>query len=554
MDDRNIRTTMYGDGVLVATIDMPGRSMNVFSAALMDSVERLLDLVAANAEVRAVLLTSGKAAFLAGADLDMVRMFTQRARTDAPAALHALCGRLGRIFRRLETQGKPFVAAINGLALGGGLEVALACHERVASDQTVVGLPEIKLGLLPGAGGTQRLPRLVGQSLGLQLMLKGESRTAAQALEIGIVDAVVPAGELLNEARGRASRLLAGRGALAPRDGPQWRAPEAGALDTKDQVEDFVVSLGISAEQRRLYPAYDAILDCVMGGWNLPMTEAGHWEMDRFVDLIQNPVAGNMIRALFLDRQRAAKATAGAAQRAPRARVIGARAVEVAAALRAARVAVADEDASGVGAAIATSASDDAVTIATGSSNDGATISTGAPAAVRDRSTVAWLRGSLQPPRAFGAAVGVWVGDANSLGRAVEVCAEPGADETLGLDVARWLRATAMVTRGPSLLQRLEAAAATAATYSVNEKLLAVALEAARAWIDGGVPDLGIADSVAVAAGVHPAYTGGPFNYLKQRGATAITDEARQSSVRHGAGFEVPDGWAGLWTSFERAA
>jgi 3-hydroxyacyl-CoA dehydrogenase/enoyl-CoA hydratase/3-hydroxybutyryl-CoA epimerase len=542
MDDRNIRTALDGDGVLVATIDLPGRSMNVFSAAVMDSVERLLDWVAANAEVRAVVLTSGKAAFLAGADLDMVRMFTQRARTDASAALHALCGRLGRIFRRLETQGKPFVAAINGLALGGGLEVALACHERVASDQATVGLPEIKLGLLPGAGGTQRLPRLVGQSLGLKLMLTGESRTAAQALEAGIIDAVVPADDLLNEARNRASKL-AGRGALAPWDGPQWRAPEAGALDTKAQADDFVASLGIGAEERRLYPAYDAILDCVMGGWKLPMTEAGHWEMDRFVDLIQNPVAGNMIRALFLDRQRAAKATAGAAQRAPRARVIGAKAVEVAATLRAARVAVAERD-----------ESDDGVTIATSVADDGATIVTGAPVATRDRSTVAWLRGSLQPPLTFGAAVGVWVGDANSLGRAVEVCIEPGADETLGLDVARWLRATAMVTRGPSLLQRLEAAAAAASSCSVDEKLLAVALEAARAWIDGGVPDLGIADSVAVTAGVHPAYTGGPFNYLKQRGATAITEDARRSSARHGAGFEVPDGWAGLWISFERAA
>ena len=356
-------------------------------------------------------------------------------------------------------------------------------------------------------------------------MLTGESRTAAQALEAGIIDAVVPADDLLNEARGRALRL-AGRRALARWDGPQWRAPEAGALDTKSQVEDFVESLGIGAEERRLYPAYDAILGCVMGGWKLPMTEAGHWEMDRFVDLIQDPVAGNMIRALFLDRQRAAKATAGAAQRAPRARVIGARAVEVAATLRAARVAVAERDESDAGVTIATSAAD-----------DGATTATGTPPATRERSTVAWLRGSLQPPLTFGAAVGVWVGDANPLGRAVEVCLEPGADETLGLDVARWLRATALVTRGPSLLQRLEAAAAAASSYSVDEKLLAVALEAARAWIAGGVLDLGIADSVVVTAGVHPAHTGGPFNYLKQRGATAITEDARRSSVRHGAGF-----------------
>jgi 3-hydroxyacyl-CoA dehydrogenase/enoyl-CoA hydratase/3-hydroxybutyryl-CoA epimerase len=529
MDDRNIRTALNGDGVLVATIDMPGRSMNVFSAALMDSVDQLLDTVAASDDVRAVVLTSGKPAFLAGADLDMVRMFTQRARTDAPAALHELCGRLGRLFRRLETQGKPFVAAVNGLALGGGLEVALACHERVASDRAQLGLPEIKLGLLPGAGGTQRLPRLVGKSLALQLMLSGESRSAVQALELGIVDAVVPADELLNEARRRALRL-AGRRALARWDAAEWRAPEAGDLGSKAHVDAFVASLGIDTEERRLYPAYDAIIACVVGAWELPMTEAGHWEMDRFVELIQGPVAGNMIRALFLDRQRAAKATAGAAQRPARARVSGAKAAEVAAILRSARVEVTEERESG-----------DVVTIATSA------------AAARDRpTTVAWLRDSVQPARAFGAAVGVWVGDTSALGRAVEVCVEPGADETLGLDVARWLRATAMVTRGASLLQRLAAAAA--ATYSADEKLLAVALEAARVWIGGSVQDLGIADSVAVTAGLHPAYTGGPFNYLKQRGVTAITADARKASARHGDAFEIPDRWAELWTSFERAA
>jgi 3-hydroxyacyl-CoA dehydrogenase / enoyl-CoA hydratase / 3-hydroxybutyryl-CoA epimerase len=534
MDDRNIRTDLSGDGVLVATIDMPGRSMNVFSAALMDSVDQLLDTVAAGVDIRAVILTSGKPTFLVGADLDMVRMFTQRARTEPPAALHELCGRLGRIFRRLETQGKPFVAAINGLALGGGLELALACHERVASDPAQVGLPEIKLGLLPGAGGTQRLPRLVGQSLGLQLMLSGESRTAAQALEAGIIDDVVPLDDLLNDARRRALRL-AGRTALARWDAPEWRTPTSGALGADSDVNAFVASLGIDAEQRRLYPAYDAIIACVSGGWNLPMTTAGNWEMDRFVELIQDPVAGNMIRALFLDRQRAAKATAGAAQRPARACVTGKKALEVSTALRSARIEVVAEPETA------------ALTITTG---DGP--SSSCDIAVDRSASVAWLRGSLQSAPALGAAVGIWVGDAGPFGRAVEVCAEPDADETLGLDVARWMRAAAMVTRGPSLLQRLAAAAAV--SYPAEEKLLAVALEAARTWIGGSVEDLGIADSLAVTAGLHPAYTGGPYSYLKQRGQARISAEARKARERYGAAFELPDGWAELWTSFERAA
>ena len=124
---------MGGDGVLVATIDMPERSMNVFSAGLMDSLEGLLEEVGSRSDIRAVVLRSGKATFLAGADLEMVRRFTESARVDSPADLHKLCGILGRLFRRLETNGKPFVAALHGLALGGGLELALACHGRVAA-------------------------------------------------------------------------------------------------------------------------------------------------------------------------------------------------------------------------------------------------------------------------------------------------------------------------------------------------------------------------------------------------------------------------------------
>src|SRR5438552_13864747 len=150
--DHNIRSELTEDGIVIARIDMPGRTMNVFSLDMMASLERLLDHVEGNASVRAVVLTSAKQAFLAGADLDMIRMFTERARTDTHDQLHALCGRLGRLFRRLEKSAKPYVAAINGLALGGGLELSLACHARVvADDQSVsLGLPGIKLGLLPG--------------------------------------------------------------------------------------------------------------------------------------------------------------------------------------------------------------------------------------------------------------------------------------------------------------------------------------------------------------------------------------------------------------------
>src|ERR1700726_2184172 len=186
---------------------MPGRAMNVFSGDLMGSLDRLIDHVGAASDVRAAVIASGKTAFIAGADLEMVRVFTERARRDPPPVLHRLCGRLGRIFRRLETSPKPYVAAIQGLALGGGLEVALACHARVAAADAQVGLPEVKLGLLPGAGGTQRLPRLIGKAAALKMMLLGEPHAAADALTLGIVHELAPAGELLNDARRRAAAL-----------------------------------------------------------------------------------------------------------------------------------------------------------------------------------------------------------------------------------------------------------------------------------------------------------------------------------------------------------
>jgi len=307
-NDSNITTELDADGILVARIDMQGRTMNVFSKAMMDSLEALLTAVAADAAVKGVVLTSGKSAFLAGADLDMIRMFTERAKIDAVPELNKLFGHLGRLFRRLELSPKPYVAAINGLALGGGLEVAMACHARVVlNDEKAVqlGLPEIKLGLLPGAGGTQRLPRLVGTAKGLNMLLGGDSVGPAEALALKLVDAVAPADELIAKAKEIAKGMPQPR-ALWDRHGVSF---DASPFDFKSPTAfaDIARMVGISAYQLQYYPAYNAIIDCVVGGWNMALTQACDREMDIFVELMRDNVAGNMVRTLFLNRQKASK-------------------------------------------------------------------------------------------------------------------------------------------------------------------------------------------------------------------------------------------------------
>ena len=198
-----IRTELDGDGVLVATIDMADRTMNVFSLELMDALDALMDASERDPAVRSVVVTSGKSSFLAGADLVMVRGYTQRAKTATPEEMFALCGRLGRQFVRLETLAKPWVAAVNGIALGGGLELALACRVRVVAEDPRIqlGVPEVRWGLLPGAGGTQRLPRLAGCEPALDLLLSGRSIDPASAVRLGIFARTVPTAGLLTEAR-----------------------------------------------------------------------------------------------------------------------------------------------------------------------------------------------------------------------------------------------------------------------------------------------------------------------------------------------------------------
>ncbi len=304
------RTTLEGDGVLLAVLDMPDKKMNVFSAALIEALDALMDRVDGDPAIKSVVLTSGKATFLAGADLVMVRGFTGSAKNLDDTGLRKLCGRLGRQFVRLEASKKPWVAAVNGLALGGGLELALACRARLVTDdpRTQIGVPEVRWGLLPGAGGTQRLPRLAPFDSAMDMLLTGKPIAPAEAVRLGVFARAVPAAELLDAAR-EIARSLHGKPFdpetkftnLAQSDVPQPNGESRKAIATRH---------GVSAQDLELYPAYGAIIGAVLEGARLPLAEASEIEMTHFLHLMRSPVAGRMVRTLYLERLRADKAIA----------------------------------------------------------------------------------------------------------------------------------------------------------------------------------------------------------------------------------------------------
>jgi enoyl-CoA hydratase len=188
------------DAVAVLTLNRP-KVLNALNAALFSELDAALDALGADDAVRAVIVTgAGEKAFAAGADIEELARVSQ-------AEGQALAERGQRVFSKIEKLGKPVIAAVNGFALGGGCELALACTVRIASETAKLGQPEVKLGLIPGYGGSQRLPRLVGKGAAFKILLTGEIIPASEALRIGLVEVVVPAAELMGHAKALASTM-----------------------------------------------------------------------------------------------------------------------------------------------------------------------------------------------------------------------------------------------------------------------------------------------------------------------------------------------------------
>jgi enoyl-CoA hydratase len=190
------------DGIAFITINRPDK-LNALNDQVMVELADVAERIAKESDIKGAILTgAGPKAFVAGADIgDLSRQgpFDGKARAQRGQA----------VLRRLETCGKPVIAAINGFALGGGCELAMACHIRIASEAAKFGQPEVKLGIAPGYGGTQRLPRLVGKGVAMQLILSGEMIDAQEAYRIGLVNKVVPSGALLAESEKMMRGILA---------------------------------------------------------------------------------------------------------------------------------------------------------------------------------------------------------------------------------------------------------------------------------------------------------------------------------------------------------
>ena len=190
------------DQVATVTLNRP-KVLNALNAQTFDELEAIFQALAADSAVRVVLLTgAGEKAFAAGADIN------ELASVDAISGL-TKAKRGQAVFQLIETCGKPVIALINGFALGGGCELAMACTLRLANEKARLGQPEVKLGLIPGYGGTQRLPRLVGEPAALKLLLTGEMIDATEALRIGLVDEVVPAERLMERGEALAKSIVA---------------------------------------------------------------------------------------------------------------------------------------------------------------------------------------------------------------------------------------------------------------------------------------------------------------------------------------------------------
>lgn len=297
-----IRWDRDDDGIVTLTMDDPTSSANTMTDAFGDSFAAAVERLEAERDtITGVIIASAKDSFFAGGDLHLL----MDARPDDAAEIGWRLDRLKDLFRRLETLGRPVVAAINGAALGGGYEIALACHHRIALDRkAVVGLPEVTLGLLPGAGGVTRTVRMLGvQNALLQVLLQGTRHRPAQALELGLVDEIVASGDELVPA---AKAWIADNPeAVQPWDRKGYRIP--GGTPTSPAFAALLPAIPATVRKQLKgspLPGPRNIISAAVEGTQVDIVTAGKIETRYLVELVCGPYSTNMIKTLFFDMEK----------------------------------------------------------------------------------------------------------------------------------------------------------------------------------------------------------------------------------------------------------
>ena len=308
-DYNNFKVETDSDGIALVTWDMPGRSMNVFTEEVMDELDRIIDHVASTDAVKGAVITSGKESFSGGADLTMLqrmlKLFREEEARDHDKAIKMLfegAGRMSWLWRKLETCGKPWVSAINGTCMGGAFELSLACHGRVAadSDKVKMALPEVKVGIFPGAGGTQRVPRLTDPQSALQMLTSGQNLSPKKAKQMGLIHEVVEPAKLIEAAK---AMIAAGLKPVQPWDEKGFKLP-GGPVYSAAGANLWPPAIAIlRRETYGNYPAASAILKCAYEGLLVPFDTALKIEQRYFTEILRSTEAAMMVRSLFVSLQ-----------------------------------------------------------------------------------------------------------------------------------------------------------------------------------------------------------------------------------------------------------
>jgi len=302
--NNTIQYAVDQDGIALLTIDLPGMPMNVLTPELMADLANLVERAATDNAVKGLVLTSGKKAFIAGADIkDMVTAYD---RGITPKEAFDFSYGLNQTLRKMETCGKPVAAAINGLAMGGGLEVCLACHYRVLADHpgAILGFPEVNIGLLPGAGGTQRTPRLIGFREAATMILQCRNQKPEQALKLGLVHELAPVDQVVERAR---RWVLEEGDPIAPWDKKGFKIPHGGLMHP-GTAQTFIMGNSLLAKNtRHNYPGPIAAQSAIYEGCATSIDLGLKIESEYFGSLLSGPVARNMMRSLFVNKGKADK-------------------------------------------------------------------------------------------------------------------------------------------------------------------------------------------------------------------------------------------------------